>query len=209
MTIDTPPFVLASRSPRRKVLLENLGINFNIYPSNIEEVLNDTLTPNKLVVKLSHQKASEVAIQFPEKIVIGADTIVVLDGEILGKPIDEKHAVDMLRKLSGQTHSVFTGVSLIQLSQEAEISFCETTEVTFFKLSEKQIDSYVRSNPPLDKAGGYGIQDWEARFVKSFSGCHDNVVGFPTKKFKEVLTEPRFKESFDVDNWFGKEWESA
>ncbi|HIC51492.1 MAG TPA: hypothetical protein EYO96_02435, partial [Candidatus Marinimicrobia bacterium] len=107
MTIDTPSFVLASRSPRRKALLENLGINFNIYPSNIEEVLNDTLTPNKLVVKLSHQKASEVAIQFPEKIVIGADTIVVLDGEILGKPIDEKHAVDMLRKLSGQTHSVF------------------------------------------------------------------------------------------------------
>ena len=118
MTIDTPSFVLASRSPRRKALLENLGINFNIYPSNIEEVLNDTLTPNKLVVKLSHQKASEVAIQFPEKIVIGADTIVVLDGEILGKPVDEKHAVDMLRKLSGQTHSVFTGVSLIQLSQD-------------------------------------------------------------------------------------------
>ena len=209
MKTEKTVFILASKSPRRKTILKNLGINFKIYPSNIKEFLDGRLEPDKLVVQLSRQKARDVAIQFPDKIVIGADTLVVLDGKILGKPTDKNNAAEMLMELSDQTHTVITGVTLIQLSQEAEMSFFERTEVTFFKLSKEQIDSYVESNPPLDKAGGYGIQDWEAHFVKSFSGCHDNVVGFPTNKFKEVLSEPRFKETFDVDNWFGKEWESA
>lgn len=91
----------------------------------------------------------------------------------------------MLWQLSGRTHTVFTGVTLIRSSLDAEISFTERTDVTFFDLSEEQIDYYVSSNPPLDKAGGYGIQDWEARFVETFSGCHDNVMGFPIKSSKK------------------------
>jgi len=205
VTNNTPSFVLASRSPRRKTLLSELGINFEVYPSNIEEVHDNTLEPEKLVVELSRQKASDVSNQFHDKIIIGADTLVVLDGKILGKPKDEDHAVDMLWQLSGRTHTVFTGVTLIRSSLDAEISFTERTDVTFFDLSEEQIDYYVSSNPPLDKAGGYGIQDWEARFVETFSGCHDNVMGFPIKKFKEVISTPAFRRTFGVENWFGKE----
>ena len=148
--------------------MENLGINFNIYPSNIKEFHDGRLEPDKLVVQLSCQKARDVAIQFPEKIVIGADTLVVLDGKILGKPTDKNHAAEMLMELSGQTHTVITGVTLIQLSKEAEMSFFERTEVTFFELSKEQIDSYIESNSPLDKAGGYGIQDLGSAFREMF-----------------------------------------
>ena len=123
MKTEKTVFILASKSPRRKTILENLGINFKIYPSNIKEFLDGRLEPDKLVVQLSRQKARDVAIQFPEKIVIGADTLVVLDGKILGKPTDKNNAAEMLMELSDQTHTVITGVTLIQLSQEAEMSF--------------------------------------------------------------------------------------
>ncbi|MFQ6607710.1 MAG: Maf family protein [Fidelibacterota bacterium] len=198
MTDKTPPFILASQSPRRKELLKKLEIKFEVYPSNIEETLDNYQKPEIIAEDLSRQKANDVAIHFPDKIVIGADTIVVIDHEILGKPTDHAHAVKMLRRLSGRTHEVYTGVTLVRLSRNAEFSFSERTEVTFHTLSTEEINAYVKSNPPLDKAGGYGIQDWEAKFVDTFSGCRDNVIGFPLQKFNDYITSSVFSDTFGL-----------
>lgn len=172
--------VLASSSPRRKKLLEQLGFTLTIDPSSVEEVFDETLEPSIMARNLASLKAEEVARRHPSQIVLGADTIVVLDGLMLAKPTDAEDAKSMLRLLSGRSHQVWTGVSLIRQSSSTHVSFAECTEVQFAALSDHEIDAYVATGSPLDKAGAYGIQDdWGAVFISGIGGDYYNVVGLP------------------------------
>ncbi len=177
--------ILASKSPRRKQLLELLGLPFQVQGSQIDEVYSLT-NPREIVTHLAASKARDVAKQFEDALIIGADTIVVLDEHILEKPQDEKDALNMLMRLSNRTHIVYTGVCLILKTngQVKEHSFFEETKVTFAALSESEVQSYIKSGSPMDKAGAYGIQDdYGAVFVKRIEGDYYNVVGFPLHAF--------------------------
>lgn len=174
--------ILASNSPRRRELLQKIVDDFLVIPARSEEFSN-AKNPCEYVVELAKHKAAEVYSEHTDCIVIGCDTVVDLNGVILGKPIDQADAVRMLKELSGRTHYVHTGVSV--LTENEEISFCETTAVTFRRLCDEEIASYVKSGGPMDKAGAYGIQ--ECNFVERFHGSFDNVVGLPTEKLSETL----------------------
>lgn len=194
--------VLASASPRRKELMELAGFEFEIWPSKKEEVVTSK-KPSEVCKELSKQKALDVAGSIKtynenhedittkqDILVIGADTIVAVDDEILGKPADEKDAVSMLNKLSGKTHSVFTGVTFVFMSKDGrvgEYSFADETKVTFYELANEEIQSYVDSGDPLDKAGAYGIQTGAAIFVKGIEGDFYNVVGLPIARLVHEL----------------------
>lgn len=175
--------VLASNSPRRKQLLEEAGLTFSVVPSNFEEGKNDGLSPKKYCQNLAEGKAKSV-YDGSQNVVIGADTIVLLDGEILGKPHDKNDATYMLTKLSGKKHSVITGYCVIKNGKI--YSGYEETIVEFNELSPKTISDYVESGLPLDKAGAYGIQDG-FNLVKKISGSYDNVVGLPVNKILKIL----------------------
>ncbi|MBI5475208.1 MAG: septum formation protein Maf [Ignavibacteriales bacterium] len=176
--------ILASKSPRRQNLLKQIGLDFKVIESGINEELSDIKTPIEHVLELSKQKAKEVAKKIDNALIIGADTIVYIDGKILGKPSDEKDAVQMLNRLSGQTHQVYTGFTLLDVPSQKILSDYEKTEVTFRNLSKEEIEKYVKSGSPMDKAGAYGIQDdYGAVFVQNINGCFYNVVGFPLTKF--------------------------
>ncbi|MCQ2539811.1 MAG: Maf family protein [Acetatifactor sp.] len=177
--------ILASASPRRKELLAQIGIPFQVVVSHVEEVITQT-EPGKVVEELSLQKASAVAELMKgsdeELLVIGADTVVACDGQILGKPSDEEEAVAMLRSLSGRSHEVFTGVTLLHLIPGGKVEskvFHERTAVTFCEMSEEEISGYVASGDPMDKAGAYGIQGFCARYIRGIEGDYNNVVGLP------------------------------
>ena len=177
--------ILASASPRRKELLAQIGIPFQVVVSHVEEVITQT-EPGKVVEELSLQKASAVAELMKgsdeELLVIGADTVVACDGQILGKPADEEEAVAMLRSLSGRSHEVFTGVTLLHLLPGGKVEskvFHERTAVTFCEMSEEEISGYVASGDPMDKAGAYGIQGFCARYIRGIEGDYNNVVGLP------------------------------
>lgn len=177
--------ILASASPRRKELLAQIGIPFQVVVSHVEEVITQT-EPGKVVEELSLQKASAVAELMKgsdeELLVIGADTVVACDGQILGKPADEEEAVAMLRSLSGRSHEVFTGVTLLHLLPDGKVEskvFHERTAVTFCEMSEDEISGYVASGDPMDKAGAYGIQGFCARYIRGIEGDYNNVVGLP------------------------------
>lgn len=178
--------ILASNSPRRRELLKEL-CEFEVIPSRFEERA-ENLTAEETVLKFAAGKAEEVLSRFPKRFVLGADTVVALEGEILGKPENEEDAAAMLRRLSGKTHSVFTGVCLVGGGQK----FLESVEtrVTFFPLSEELISAYVKSGLPLDKAGAYGIQDGFP-LVKSYEGQYSNVVGLPVQTVRELLKKGR------------------
>ncbi len=181
-------FILASRSPRRAHLLRQIGMNFSVRESAIDEIIDETKSPAENVKQLSLQKASAVASHFRSGIVIGSDTIVVLGREILGKPETKKEAVAMLHQLSGRTHTVFTGFALVDAQSKRSFADFEKTKVTFRDLGAKEIREYVRSGSPLDKAGAYGIQDdYGAVFVERIDGCYYTVVGFPLAKFYIAL----------------------
>jgi septum formation protein len=172
--------VLASASPRRKKLLQQLGFVLKIDPSSIDEVFDESLEPSIMAKNLASLKAEEVSLRHPTEIVLGADTIVVLDGLMLAKPVDSDDAKAMLRLLSGRIHQVWTGVSLQKRETDTNISFAECTEVQFSALTDHEIDAYVASGSPLDKAGAYGIQDdWGAVFISGIKGDYYNVVGLP------------------------------
>jgi septum formation protein len=180
--------VLASQSPRRASLLNQIGLTFDIIPSHIAEVHTPGHQPAEIVLSLSQAKAHEVARTVPDAIIIGADTIVVLDGMILEKPGTPTEAITMLRRLSGREHEVYTGFTLLETPDMHERSSFERTLVRFRTLSEDEITAYVASGSPMDKAGAYGIQDdYGAVFVESISGCFYNVVGFPLTKFYVTL----------------------
>lgn len=174
--------ILASNSPRRKELLKKITDNFLVIPACFEEFSNAE-DPRVYVVELAQNKAKEVYSSHKDALVIGCDTVVDFGGSILGKPVDEADAVRMLKELSDNTHFVHTGVCV--LCSDEEITFCETTAVTFRKLSEEDIRSYVESGGPMDKAGSYGIQ--ECDFVEKFDGSFDNVVGLPTERLAKTL----------------------
>ena len=175
--------ILASASPRRKQLLANLVSLFEVLPSNEnEDVVCDS--PEQTVRQLSYIKAKSIFQNNQDALVIGADTIVVFQDKILGKPKDEKEAFEILSVLSNQTHKVVTGVTV--MTSDVCITFAETSFVTFRNLSEKEILDYIKTGSPMDKAGAYGIQD--SGFVCDIQGSFDNVVGLPTERLAQVLT---------------------
>ena len=184
MVATDRPIVLASRSPRRIHLLRQIGISFTVQESGVDETVPEGTSPDEIVRMLSLEKAKRVAEGMDSGIVIGADTIVVLNGTVLGKPTSEADAVRMLRLLSGKTHAVYTGLALIDVETGKSRVDLERTEVTFRSLTEREIDLYVKSGSPMDKAGAYGIQDdYGAVFVERINGCFYTVVGFPLSKF--------------------------
>lgn len=171
--------VLASNSPRRRQLLQEAGLVFTIRPSTIEEHMDQTLPPSQVVTDLAAQKAESVP-KNDEEVVLGADTIVTIDGKILGKPSNEEEAFKTLRFLSGRTHEVFTGVALVKGKETS--TFYSRTEVTFYELTDEEIMRYIGTGEPMDKAGAYGIQGKGALFVKEISGDYYAVVGLPLSK---------------------------
>lgn len=176
--------ILASRSPRRAALLRQIGFTFEIHPSRIDETIADDVSPEEHVKILSERKAREVAQYFSEGVVLGADTIVVLDGEIINKPKSPDDAILILNRLSGRQHEVYTGITLMNTSNSHVVQEVEKTEVWFRRLDMNEITEYVASGSPLDKAGAYGIQDdYGAVFVEKVCGCFYNVVGLPLTRF--------------------------
>lgn len=194
--------VLASASPRRKMLLEQIGMEFEVCPSNKDEIIESSI-PSEVCVELSKQKAEDVAssiIEFnklhqdittPQDIlVIGADTIVSFNNDILGKPKDEDDAKRMLQMLSGKINEVYTGVTIVVIYKDGrtgEYSFYESTKVEFYELTDEEIDEYVATGEPLDKAGAYGIQGTFAKHVKKIDGDFNNVVGLPVARLYHEL----------------------
>ncbi|NOZ75783.1 MAG: septum formation protein Maf [FCB group bacterium] len=177
------PLILASASPRRKQLLTQAGFQFTCIPAQIHEDFALELSPVGFSQYYAKEKARVVARNHEEQLIIGADTIVVLDNMILGKPKDRQTAIRMLSTLSGKTHRVITGVTLIWKEKQFETTFHECTEVTFQELTQNEIGYYIDHFRPFDKAGSYGIQDWFALHVSKISGCFYNVVGFPLSAF--------------------------
>lgn len=182
-----PRLILASRSPRRAELLRRMGFVFEIVDPGLEENLPERGDPRTLVSDLSAGKAEAVLGTVGDGWIVGADTVVVLDGEILGKPASPCRAAEMLFRLSGRTHEVFTGFTLIQAPSGRRCSDTERTAVTFRSLEKWEIEDYVSSGSPMDKAGAYGIQDRSGLFVDRIEGCFYNVVGFPLTRFYEAL----------------------
>ncbi len=178
--------ILASESPRRAELLRLLGMPFEVAPSEADEDRGPT-EPVEHVLEMSRRKARAVAESVAAGIVIGADTIVVIDGRILGKPRDAGEARQMLRALSGRTHYVFTGFTMVEKPSGRSLSDFERTAVHFRPLEDDEIDAYVATGHPFDKAGAYGIQDESAVFADRIEGCFYNVVGFPLTKFYLAL----------------------
>lgn len=175
--------ILASASPRRRELLEWAGVNFQVITGNGEEHITET-EPSHIVEELSAEKAFQVAETISEEegtVVIGADTIVSFQGKILGKPSDKADSRKTLEMLQGNTHQVYTGVTILENTRGKwqKTSFAEKTDVTFYPVSEKEIRDYVKTKEPMDKAGSYGIQGLFGIYVKSISGEYSNVVGLP------------------------------
>ena len=181
--------VLASASPRRKELLEQLGIEFEICVSDVEEIVTET-KPAKVVEELSAMKAEAVFRQIEgDVLVIGSDTVVALEDRILGKPESPEHAVEMLKSLQAREHYVYTGVTLYKRKdgKEFRTTFSERTLVKFYPMTDAEILWYVDSGEPLDKAGAYGIQGLGARYVEKISGDYNNVVGLPIARLYQEL----------------------
>ena len=189
--------VLASRSPRRVALLQQIGLAPKIIPSTVEETFDRNVTPAENAMRLAYEKAADVGCTLQDAIIIGADTIVVLDDVPLSKPIDRSDAVRMLEMLSGRTHTVVTGFALLERPGNRLFTDHEETRVTFRPLPREEIEAYVASGSPMDKAGAYGIQDdYGAVFVSRIEGCYYNVVGFPLAKF--YLTMQKFQQQLGL-----------
>jgi septum formation protein len=185
--VKLPPFILASTSPRRAELLRQLPVKFRVVPSDAVEMAHEHLSPLELCQLNAHHKARAVAKKIPDALVLGADTLVFLDNEILGKPRDLADARRMLKKLQGRTHQVVTGVSLIHLRSHRERLFAVSTDVAFHPLTAEQISDYLAKINPLDKAGAYAIQEHGEMIVTEISGSYSNVVGLPVERLQEEL----------------------
>mgnify|MGYP004643407229 FL=1 len=187
--------LLASASPRRRELLEQIGLPFEVVVSHVEEVITET-EPGKVVEQLSSQKAEAVAGSLggpgEETLVIGADTVVAAENTILGKPADAAKAVEMLRLLAGRTHAVYTGVTLILRGASGETArktFHVRTDVSFYPMEEAEIRQYVATGDCMDKAGAYGIQGFCARYISGINGDYNNVVGLPVGRLYQEMKE--------------------
>ncbi len=185
--------ILASGSPRRKELLKQLVADFEVLPAKGSEIYTEQ-EPDKIVQQLAAQKAAEVESSVVRQgeepmLVIGADTVVAFQGQILGKPADAKQAKEMLKTLASDVHQVYTGVALIviQHGKRQCLEFAECTNVRFYRMTAQEIEAYVQSGEPMDKAGAYGIQGIGGRFVEGIEGDYQNVVGLPLAKLYQVL----------------------
>ncbi|MGN0668910.1 MAG: Maf family protein [Oscillospiraceae bacterium] len=178
--------ILASQSPRRRELLSLITDDFRIIPAKGEEILPEKISPENAVLTLSEQKADEIYRENRGEVIVAADTIVAIDGKILGKPADEKDAFAMLKTLSGRVHEVFTGVCVIFANGRKE-RFFEETKVEFYELSDEEIAAYIKTGEPMDKAGAYGIQGKGALLVKRIDGDYYNVMGLPVARLLRVL----------------------
>lgn len=179
--------VLASSSPRRQELLRQCGVAFDVVPPDVAELDPGHLTASEGCLLNAHRKARAVAKRHPHRLVLGADTLVVLGDRRLGKPTDHAVARQMLRALAGRTHQVITGVCLLDLGRHREQLFAETTDVTFRPLSEQQIHDYFSQVDPLDKAGAYALQEHGELIVSGIRGSPTNVIGLPVERLLEEL----------------------
>lgn len=197
--------ILASASPRRRELLTQIGYTYQVCPSSGKEIVTET-EPEKIVMELSQQKAEEVAERAPWRkteasaasIIIGADTLVFLDGKQMGKPLDEKDAAEMLFRLQGRGHQVYTGVTLLVFKAGQEIDrkiFYERTQVEFAPMSVEEIDFYVKTGEPMGKAGAYAIQGIGNRYIKEIKGDYTNVVGLPLPRLYQEMKSILERES--------------
>ena len=187
--------ILASSSPRRAEILRQAGIPFEMLATNSDESPRENESPPELVLRLAKAKASAAAAQtFGPAIVLGADTEVIIDGQVLGKPVSSDDARTMLRRLSGRVHDVITGLALIRVPGNALRVEHETTRVTFAAMSEEEIAAYIATGEPFDKAGAYAIQGIGGRYVTRIDGCYFNVMGLPLARLYRMLRELGWKE---------------
>ncbi len=187
--IEQQHIILASQSPRRRQMLEQMGLKLDIRPADVDESNGKNLLPKEFVEYLSRLKAQAVMDDIPDAWVIGADTIVVADDRILGKPRDNQQAVEMLKFLSGREHFVYTGFTIGNIEKQIITTQTAETRVRFKPLSDSEIQWYARTNEPYDKAGGYGIQGKGGFMVASIEGSYTNVVGLPLCKVIDALVE--------------------
>jgi len=196
--LNSFPVILASQSPRRQELLKNLGIIFSVISPSIDEDDHSlSHVPGEMVKELSYRKASKIQKDNPEAIVIAADTTVAIEGHVLNKPLNHEEAEKMLLLLSGKTHSVYTGYTVLLPESKLKISRSIETKVRFSVLSADEIKSYIETGSPMDKAGAYGIQDsLMSAFISSIEGDYYNVMGFPVNDFyqqlKPILSSEKF-----------------
>lgn len=179
--------ILASASPRRRELMELAGYDFEVICADIVEAVPKNVQPQEVVMSLALQKAQAVAAENEDAVVVGSDTVVALDGKILGKPHSESEACEMLRLLSGRTHKVFTGVAVVGDGKEK--NFFDETDVEFYPLDEDEIKKYVATGEPMDKAGAYGIQGKGSVLVKRINGDFFNVMGLPIAKLYREMSD--------------------
>ena len=177
--------VLASQSPRRKELLEKTGCSFTIDAADIDETIDQSKPLTEEVKRLSRSKAAHILQRHPDSLIIGSDTIVTIDGKVLGKPADKNDAVEMLRSLSGRTHQVITG--LCMLSSQKEYLFVSVNDVSFAELTEDEIEKYVNTGEPMDKAGAYAIQGIASRYITGINGDYYAIMGLPLCAVYEEL----------------------
>lgn len=187
LNLKNKKIILASRSPRRAQLLKSIGLNFSILPTPVEENIGESESPVDFVRRVALEKARWVQNKPPVDLIIAADTVVYIDNRILQKPNNAEDAAAMLGLLSSATHQVVTGFCL--LSENKQIVEHEITRVEFYELTDREIEAYVNSGEPMDKAGAYGIQGFASIFIKKIEGCYFNVVGFPLAKFYRHLKE--------------------
>jgi len=184
---DDSIIILASKSPRRRYLLQQAGLSFRVIPSSIDETSAAISSPETYVRLLSEAKANDVAVKYPDKWVIGADTIVLQEGTILGKPRSQTEARSMIKRLSGQTHQVLTGYAICCKAKSRCFSETIKTDVLFKNLTDEEIEWYIQTKEPFDKAGAYAIQGLGTFLVKSINGSYTNVVGLPVCEVIEFL----------------------
>jgi len=187
--LNTENIILASRSPRRAFLLKNVGLQFEQIPSHIEENLNG-MQPEDFVIHYSQKKAEAIQKIHTDSFIIGADTIVVLNNKIIGKPKNDEDAFQILKKLSGKCHEVLTGVSI--LFHDSQVSDIAKTKVYFNPISDEDIREYISTGEPMDKAGAYGIQGYGSQFIDKIEGCYFNVMGFPIPLFYEMCEKFKY-----------------
>jgi len=181
--------ILASKSPRRIEILKMIGLDFDIAPSKLDEKIKINLTGKSFSEYWSKEKAKLISNQYPDSLVIGADTIVIFNNQILGKPKDKKDSKNMLKKLSGNMHQVITGVTLICKNKQISKTFSESTKVFVRKIPNDEIDFYIDNYNTSDKAGSYGIQEWFSIWIEKINGCYYNVMGLPISKFYKEYSE--------------------
>ncbi len=181
--------ILASESPRRAEILRMIGVNFEVESSNIYEIINQKIEQNEIAINISKAKAEKISHKYPNDLIIGADTIVVLNKEIFGKPKNINESKKMLKALSGSSHKVITGVTIMNKKLGILKTFSEVTEVFVKKIPTEKIDYYITNFNTLDKAGSYGIQEWFSVWIKRINGCYYNVMGLPVSKLYKYLVE--------------------